>query len=82
MIKFGPAGNCDRFYAEGYKASEQAPAWIAAQGLDAYEYAAGHGLTLKEEKARETFSRYKRCTSACCLKWSGGIDIEELAAAM
>ncbi len=35
-----------------------------------------------EEKARETFSRYKRCTSACCLKWSGGIDIEELAAAM
>lgn len=53
MIKFGPAGNCDRFYAEGCKASEQAPAWIAAQGLDAYEYAAGHGLGLREEKARK-----------------------------
>ena len=52
MIKFGPAGNCDRFYAEGYKSSEQAPAWLAAQGLDAFEYAAGHGLGLKEEKAR------------------------------
>ena len=53
MIRFGPAGNCDRFYDEGGKSSEQAPAWIAAQGLNAYEYAAGHGLGLKEEKARK-----------------------------
>ncbi|MBR3503112.1 MAG: TIM barrel protein [Clostridia bacterium] len=53
MIRFGPAGNCDRFYAEGYKASEQAPAWIAAQGLDAYEYAAGHGVTIREAAARK-----------------------------
>ena len=51
MIRFGQAGNCDRFYAEGNTASEQSPAWIAAQGLDAYEYAAGHGLRLSEEKA-------------------------------
>jgi len=53
MIRFGPAGNCDRFYEEGNKASAQAPAWIAAQGLNAYEYAAGHGVALKEETARQ-----------------------------
>ena len=53
MIKFGPAGSCDRFYAEGYKSSDQAPAWIAAQGLDAYEYAAGHGVSLREATARK-----------------------------
>ena len=53
MIKFGPAGSCDRFYAEGNKSSAQAPAWIAAQGLDAYEYAAGHGVALREATARK-----------------------------
>ncbi len=53
MIHFGPAGNCDRFYAEGFKMSEQAPAWIAAQGLNAYEYAAGHGVALGEATARK-----------------------------
>lgn len=52
MIHFGPAGNCQRFYDEGCKGSEQAPAWIAAQGLNAYEYAAGHGVSIGEEKAR------------------------------
>ncbi len=53
MIRFGPAGNCDRFYEEGNKSSFQAPAWIAAQGLNAYEYAAGHGVALKEETASQ-----------------------------
>lgn len=53
MIHFGPAGNCDRFYEEGNKASEQAPAWIAAQGLNAYEYSAGHGVSLGENSARK-----------------------------
>ena len=53
MIQFGPAGSCDRFYAEGNKSSEQAPAWIAAQGLGASEYAAGHGVSLKEATARK-----------------------------
>lgn len=50
--RFGPAGNCQRFYDEGFKGSEQAPGWIAAQGLNAYEYAAGRGVSIGEEKAR------------------------------
>lgn len=51
MIHFGPAGNCQRFYDEGYKSSTQAPAWLAAQGLNAYEYAAGHGVSIGEDTA-------------------------------
>lgn len=52
MIRFGVAGNCDRFYEEGLKQSVQAPEWLAAQGLNAYEYSAGHGVSLSEETAR------------------------------
>lgn len=52
-MKFGPAGNSDRFYAEGYKSSLQAPAWLAAQGLTAYEYSFGRGVSLGRETAEK-----------------------------
>lgn len=52
MTKFGPAGNCERFYEEGHKATVEAPGWLAAQGLNAYEYSAGRGVTLSEKTAR------------------------------
>ncbi len=52
-MRFGPAGNSQKFYDEGYKSSEQAPEWIASQGLSAYEYAAGHGVSLGETLARK-----------------------------
>ncbi len=51
MIRFGPAGNSDSFYAQGYKASWQAPAWLRGMGLSAYEYSFGRGVQLKEEMA-------------------------------
>lgn len=41
---FGAAGNSDSFYAEGHKASEEMPAWLAGRGLDAYEYQCGNGV--------------------------------------
>lgn len=57
---FGPGGNSESFYNEGYKATLQAPGWLKKRGLDAYEYQAGNGLTAGEatlraigEKARE-----------------------------
>jgi len=57
---FGPGGNSDSFYAEGYKSTLQAPKWIKDRKLDAYEFEAGNGLkagpeTLKKigENARE-----------------------------
>lgn len=45
---FGPAGNSESFYAEGFKATLQAPSWLKSRGLDAYEYQAGNGLTASD----------------------------------
>ena len=42
---FGPAGNSESFYLEKHKSSAEAPAWLKNKGLDAYEYAAGNGIT-------------------------------------
>lgn len=42
---FGPGGNSQSFYDAGFKSTLQAPKWLAEQGLDAYEYQAGNGLT-------------------------------------
>lgn len=49
---FGAAGNGNRFYAEGHKASEEMPAWLKEFGLDAYEYQCGNGVRIGEETAR------------------------------
>jgi deoxyribonuclease-4 len=46
---FGPAGNSDSFFAEGHRHTYEAPGWLAARGLDAYEYSAGNGVTGKIE---------------------------------
>ena len=48
--KFGPAGNSDSF-SKVHKSSLKAPAWIAAQGLDCYEYQCGKGVHIGEEAA-------------------------------
>ncbi len=57
---FGPGGNSESFYNEGFKTTAQAPSWLASRGLDAYEYQAGNGLTASDatlaavgKKARE-----------------------------
>lgn len=52
IATFGPGGNSDSFYAEGYKSTLQAPAWIKNRGLDAFEYEAGNGLTAGEASLR------------------------------
>ncbi len=51
MIRFGPAGNSESFYAQGYKASWQAPGWLRGMGLSAYEYSFGRGVNLSDEAA-------------------------------
>lgn len=53
MIKFGPSGNSDSFYEQGYKTSAQMPAWLAGMGLDAYEYSCTKGVNVGEATARE-----------------------------
>ncbi len=51
MIRFGPAGSDEAFAQAGYKSSVDAPAWIAAMGLNAFEYQCGRGVRLKAETA-------------------------------
>lgn len=51
MIRFGPSGNCERFYAEGHVSSMDTPKWLADQGLNAFEYSFGRGINISDEKA-------------------------------
>ena len=50
---FGTGGNSESFYNEGKKSTIQAPAWIAAKGLDAYEFEAGNGLHAGDETLKK-----------------------------
>ena len=53
MIRFGPAGNSDSFYAQGYAATKQQPAWLHQRGLNALEYSFGRGVRMTEKTALE-----------------------------
>ena len=50
---FGTGGNSESFYNEGNKSTIQAPAWIIAKGLDAYEFEAGNGLHAGDETLKK-----------------------------
>ena len=51
MIKFGPSGNCEKFYAQGYAHSEQSAEFVKRHDLDCFEYSFGRGVRMSEEKA-------------------------------
>ncbi len=51
MIKFGPSGNCESFYAEGHKATVEAAAFVKGRGLDCFEYSFGQGVRITEATA-------------------------------
>ena len=51
MIKFGPSGNSQSFYDEGYTHTEQAAKYVKERGLDCFEYSFGRGVRMSEEKA-------------------------------
>ena len=53
MVLFGPSGNSESFYEQGFKKSVQMPGWLNAMGLDAYEYSCTKGVKLKKETAVE-----------------------------
>ena len=52
MIKFGPSGNSDSFYAAGYSHTEEAATYVKGMGLDCFEYSFGRGVRMGEDKAR------------------------------
>ncbi len=51
MIKFGPSGNSESFYAEGFSRTEEAAAFVKKRGLDCFEYSFGRGVRMSEDKA-------------------------------
>ena len=51
MIKFGPSGNSESFYAAGYQHTEQAAKYVKDMGLDCFEYSFGRGVRMSEDKA-------------------------------
>lgn len=51
MIKFGPSGNSESFYAQGYSHTEQAAKFVRDMGLDCFEYSFGRGVRMSEAKA-------------------------------
>lgn len=59
MIKFGPSGNGEAFYAAGYKHTTEAAAYCRNLGLDCYEYSFGRGVNLSESKAIEIGAAFK-----------------------
>ncbi len=60
MIKFGPSGNCESFYAEGYSHTEEAAAFVKARGLDCFEYSFGRGVRMSEDKAISIGEAFKK----------------------
>lgn len=51
MIWFGPAGNSDSFYEQGFKRSYEMPQWLNSMGLNAYEYQCNKGVRLNDDTA-------------------------------
>ncbi len=59
MIKFGPSGNCESFYAEGYSHTEEAAAFVKKRGLDCFEYSFGRGVRMTEATAKAIGAAFK-----------------------
>ncbi len=51
MIKFGPSGNSESFYAAGFSHTEQSAKFVKDMGLDCFEYSFGRGVRMTESKA-------------------------------
>ena len=60
MIKFGPSGNCESFYAAGYSHTEEAAAFVKNMGLSCFEYSFGRGVRMSEEKARSIGAAFEK----------------------
>ena len=51
MIKFGPSGNSESFYAQGYSHTEQSAKFVRDMGLDCVDDTFGRGVRMSEAQA-------------------------------
>lgn len=61
MMRIGPAGNSDSFYAAGYKNTFEAAEWLNKMDLNAFEYSFGRGVNISPPtaaKIKEEFAKY------------------------
>lgn len=52
MIKFGPSGNSDSFYEQGYTSTLESAKWCKERGLDLFEYSFGRGINIGDATAK------------------------------
>ncbi len=60
MIKFGPSGNCESFYAAGYEHTEDSAKFVREHGLDCFEYSFGRGVNMTEKKAASIKNAFEK----------------------
>lgn len=60
MIKFGPSGNSQSFFDEGYERTIDAIPWIAKRNLDIFEYSFGRGVVVPAETAKKIGEEAKK----------------------
>lgn len=60
MIKFGPSGNCESFYNEGYRHTTEAAKFCKERNLDCFEYSFGRGVIMSEATAIEIGEAFKK----------------------
>lgn len=53
MVRFGPAGNSDSFYEQGFKSTMEMPVWVNNMGLNAFEYPCTKGVRISEASAKK-----------------------------
>ncbi len=61
MIRIGPSGNSDSFYASGRKHTYEEAEYLHGLGLNAFEYSFGRGVMITDataEKIRAEFEKY------------------------
>lgn len=61
ILRIGPSGNSDSFYASGRKHTWEEAGWLSELGLNAFEYSFGRGVSMSDataEKIRTEMDRY------------------------
>lgn len=60
MIRFGPSGNSESFFAERHVHTEEAALYVKERGLDCFEYSFGRGVRMTEAKAISIGEAFER----------------------
>lgn len=59
-VRFGPSGNDELFYQQGFKATVQAMKWVSELGLNAFEVCFGRGSRMSTETAHKIGSEAEK----------------------